>query len=228
MAAIAMIFLSRLSKTLRDYLTYKYGWGYMTPKSRGEQDIREELEHQLRKQTLTVQDAYDSNHFSNLIFNRTSPVWKRGSLALFCLTALFLAFDVRYEIDLSEEKISYSPYFSLATKNYRYEDVTHITRECTLGVSDDREHPYLSYSLHLPDARKVLLFSLQGKGETPHLDAIEKIIPKLQNVKFEPTKVDTAPALRLDPTEAECIRLIHQVHDAKTSKRIISLFDLVS
>ena len=225
-AAIAMIVLAKYSKTLRDYLTYQYGWGYMNPKARGKQEIYEELEHQIRKRHLSSDDEYNSDYFSNLIFERTSPAWKKWTGAVFCLTTVFLFFDTQYAIDVYGDKINVSPYFSLSTHVYSFTDIKDISRECTLGSSDRQEHPYLSYSLQMTDGRKINLFSLEGKGDTPHLDTIEGILPKLENVKFQPTKIDTAPVIKLDPSAVQCVRFIQQVYDINTSRRIVTLFDL--
>ncbi len=225
-AAIAMIILAKFSKTLRDYLTYKYGWGYMSPKARGEREIYEELEHQIRKRQLSSDDKYNADHFSNLIFERTSPAWKKWTGAIFSLTVVFLVFDTQYAIDVYEDKISVSPYFSLSTHVYPLTDIKEIYRECTLGSSDGQEHPYLSYSLQMTDGREINLFSLEGKGDTPHLDTIEGILPKLENVKFQPTKIDTAPVIKLDPSKEQCVRFIQKAYDPNTSRRIVTLFDL--
>lgn len=225
-AAIATIVLAKYSKTLRDYLTYQYGWGYMNPKARGKPEIYEELEHQIRKRQLSSDDEYNSDYFSNLIFGRTSPAWKKWTIAILGSTVVFLVFDTQYAIDVYEDKISVSPYFSLSTHIYPFADVTDIYRECTLGSSDGREHPYLSYSLQMTDGRKINLFSLEGKGDTPHLDTIEGILPKLENAKFQPTKIDAAPVIKLDPTVKQCVRFIQQVYDPNTSRRIVTLFDL--
>jgi len=226
MAAIAMIVLSKISPTLRDYLTYNYGWGYGNPKARGEQEIHEELEHQLRKRQITQEDEYDGDYFSSLIFHRTSPAWKKWTASIFCLTMFFLVLDTQYAIDLREDKISVSPYFSLLTHVYQYQDVETISRECTLGLSDSTEHPYLSYNLHMTDGRKIGVFSLEGNGQTPHLDAIEGMQPLLVNAEFKPTIIDTALIVKLEPTNGQCIRLIKQTNDSDTSERIITLFEL--
>lgn len=225
-AAIAMIISSRISTTFRDYLTYNYGWGYMSPKARGEREIREELEHQIRKGDLTHEDEYDSDYFSTLIFERTSPTWKKWTIGVFCLTAFFLVLDTQYSIDIYEDKIKISPYFSIFTHSYQFKDIESISRECTLGKSDGLEHAYLSYNLHMTDRREINLFSLNGIGDTPHLDTIEGILPSLEDVKFKPTIVDTAPVIKLEPTQELCLKFIEQTNGRDETKRIISLFEL--
>lgn len=225
-AAIAMISLAKVSPNLRDYLTYIYGWGYLSPKSRGQEEVYDELEHQLRREKLTSSDAYDSERFSNLIFHRTSPVWKKWTAGVFLLTIFFFILDCRYSVDLYEDQISISPYFSLIKKQYDLNDVESVVRECTLGSDDGKAHPYLSYELRMQDGQNINLFSLNGEGKTPNLDAIERILPRLKDVNFLPTRIDSAPIVKMDPTSESCIRFIQITKDVPTANRIINLFNL--
>ena len=78
----------------------------------------------------------------------------------------------------------------------------------------------------MTDGRKIGVFSLEGNGQTPHLDAIERMQPLLLNAEFKPTIIDTALIVKLEPTNGQCIRLIKQTNDSYTSERIITLFEL--
>lgn len=220
-----MIYLAKASSTIRDYLTYLYGWGYVSPHPRGEAEIKQELEHQLRRRKLTTEDVYNSDYFSDLIFHRTSPAWKKWSVGFFFITLLFLVGDVRYSVDLYEDHISTSPYFSLSKHRYDFADVETASRECTLGKYNGQPYPYLSYNLNMIDGRKINLFSLDGNGNTPHLDAIERVLPSLEHVKILPTTVDTALVVNMEPTFHNCIKLIRQTKNNETSARTISLFE---
>lgn len=228
MAAIAMIYLAKHFPIIRDYLTYKYGWGYMQPKPRGELEISEELEHQLRLKKVSIEDTYDSDYFSSLIFHRTSAAWKKWTLAILCVTLLFFAFDLRYSVDVYEGNITKSPYFSFLTTEYNLSEVKMISRECTLGKSNGRLYPYLDYKLVMSDDSQIDLFSLNGNGDTPHLDTIEKILPALKDVQVLPTTVNSAPVVKLQPTLANCFKFIRQTRNKNDAIRTISLFDVVS
>jgi hypothetical protein len=76
------------------------------------------------------------------------------------------------------------------------------------------------------DGRKVNLFSLQGRGNTPHLDTIEAMLPLLTDTTIQPTKTKSAPFVKLKASNEHCIMFVEQTKSADTSKRIIALFDL--
>ena len=100
-----MILLAKQSTTVRDYLTYYYGWGYMSPRQRGEEDIKAELAHQLQQGLVSSKTSYDSDLFSDLIFHRTSPIWKKGTIGLFILTILFFILDSRSHYTIYPDRI---------------------------------------------------------------------------------------------------------------------------
>jgi len=225
-AAVVMIILAKFSPTVRDYLTYQYGWGYMSPKPRGETEIKEELEHFLRKNIVSSDNHYDSDYFSNLIFYRTSPAWKKSTAIIFVLTILFFIFDVRYQVNVYQNKIITSSYFSLMEKEYKIEDVVSINRKCTLGKNNGNFYPYLSYYLVMSDTKKVNLYSLETRENFSKLQLIETLFLRLKKVKAFPTEIKSAPAVSLEPTVQNCIDFIRRNETETKSNRIIKLFDL--
>ena len=200
----------------------------MSPRPRNEVEIYEELEHQVRIENLSHNDAYDGEHFSNLIFRRTSPAWHKWTLIIFFITLFFLVLDCFYAIDVYDDKITNSPYFSLTTKNYQFSDVETVESECTLGKNNKKFHPYMSYKLIMNDGVKINIYSLttQNKSQVSHLDAIETINPKLINAQIMPTITDRALIIKDEPTTNACRSYIRNVYDEKTSDRIFKLFSL--
>lgn len=226
LAAIAMIWFVRRNSVARDYLTYHYGWGYASPRPRGPEEIKEELEHFVRTGDLAHLTDYDSDLFSNLIFHRTAPAWKGWTIGIALLTTVFLVLDSQFYLNVFPDRIETSPYFSLSDKVYRFDDVIAVHRRCTLASNDGVPYPSFKYSLEMSDGVKV---SLLGGEDTPiatELSAIELIKPQLRNATFERTTIKSAPVVKLAPTSENCAKLLRSSKPKNQAETYRRLFDL--
>ena len=226
LAAIAMIILATRSATIRDYLTYHYGWGYMSPRPRGEEEIKVELEHHLRQGYLSTNEAYDSEVFSNLIFHRTSPFWKKGAIGVFITTVLFFILDSQSHYTVYPDRIEASPYFSIKTKTYALQDVSNVNRQCILAVKKKNPYSRFKYSIQFKDQHKIDLLTENGPEENQQLSAIETIIPMVEHSFLQPTKVKSAPILDDSPTLENCLLLLKRNKPPADVARLARIFDL--
>jgi len=226
LSAIAMILLVKRSATVRDYLTYYYGWGYISPRPRGEEDIKAELAHQLEQGFVSSKTSYDSDLFSDLIFHRTSPVWKKGAIGLFIMTILFFILDSRSHYTIYLDRIESSAYFSLKTKTYKFQDISSVNRRCILAVNKKNTYARFEYIVQMKDRVKIDLLSEYGPDENQQLSAIEAISPIIDKSSFNQTKVSSAPILKLAPTLDNCTALLKRNKRPAEVIRIAKIFDL--
>ena len=226
LAAIAMILLAKQSTTVRDYLTYYYGWGYMSPRQRGEEDIKAELAHQLQQGLVSSKTSYDSDLFSDLIFHRTSPIWKKGTIGLFILTILFFILDSRSHYTIYPDRIEASAYFSLKTKTYKFQEISSVNRLCILAVNKKNPYSRFEYIIQMKDRVKVDLLSEYGPDENQQFSAIEAITPMIDLSSFNQTKVRSAPILKFAPTLDNCTTLLKRNKRPAEVIRIARIFDL--
>jgi len=226
LAAIAMILLTKRSATVRDYLTYHYGWGYISPRPRGEEEIKTELEHHLQQGLVSSKTSYDSDLFSDLIFHRTSPIWKKGTIGLFIVTILFFILDSRSHYTIYPDRIESSAYFSLKTKKYKFQDITGVNRRCILAVNKKNPYSRFEYIVQMKDRVKIDLLSEYGPDENQQFSAIEAISPMINQSSFNQTKVRSAPILKLAPTLDNCITLLKRNKRTAEVIRIVRIFDL--
>ncbi len=226
LAAIAMVLAVRHSSITRDYLTYHYGWGYASPRPRGEVEISEELEHQLRLGKLTSASEFNSEEFSNLIFHRTTPAWKKGTLIIGLITLFFFILDTRSFYTLYPDRIEGSPYFSLQSKSYAFSDVVNTRRKCILAVEKKRPYSRFEFILEMKDGKTFNLLSDYGPSEDVQLASIEAIWDEIDLNAHRQTSVKSAPILNLSPTLENCKGLISNTYSNAQSDLIIKLFDL--
>jgi len=226
LAALIMIILSRYSPTIRDYLTYHYGWGYAASRPRGETEIHQELEHQFRIGEITSQTEYDSEYLSNLIFHRTTPIWKKGTLILFLFTLILFLFDSQYHYTIYPNKIEASSYFSLKSKKYSFEDITTVKRRCILAVNKKKPYSRFEYIIEMEDGNKLNLLSDYGPIEGQQFLAIETLLPSIPKSAFKTTQVKKAPILDIPPTLENCRYLLEKNKSEETTKLLKKLFHL--
>lgn len=226
LSAIVMILLVERSGTVRDYLTYHYGWGFVSPRPREEEDIKAELVHLLQRGFVSSKTPYDSNLFSNLIFHRTSFFWKKGTIGLLILTILFFILDSRSHYTIYPDRIESSAYFSLKTKIYKFQDISSVNRRCTLAVSKQNPYSRFEYIVQMKDEVKIDLLSEYGPDENQQLSAIESISPMIDQSSFNQTKVKSAPILKLMPTLDNCSALLKKNKLAADVSRFARIFDL--
>lgn len=208
LAAIAMIWFSRHSNTLRDYLVYSYGWGYMTPQARGAAEIYTELTHQLRRDVVSADTPYNGDYFSDLIFHRTTPAWKGWTLGVAILTAVFFILDARVFHTVFEDRVELSPYFSLVTYDYAMTDIRSVDRRCVMAVDEGSVYPSLSLKANFPNGHKVDLLSNFGGDETTQAAAVKSLMAKIPSTIINDTVVKAAPIVKSEPTAENCISLI--------------------
>lgn len=226
LSAIVMILLVKRSATVRDYLTYFYGWGYMSPRPRGEEEIKAELAHLLQQGFVSSKTSYDSNLFSDLIFHRTSPFWKKGTIGLFIVAILFFILDGRSHHTIYPDRIESSAYFSLQTKTYKFQDISSVNRRCILAVNKKNPYSRFEYIVQMKDGVKIDLLSEYGPDENQQLSAIEAISPMIDQSSFNQTKVRSAPILKLTPTLDNCTTLLKRNKHPADVRKIARIFDL--
>lgn len=226
LSAIVMILLVKRSAMVRDYLTYFYGWGYMSPRPRGEEEIKTELAHLLQKGFVSSKKSYDSDLFSDLIFHRTSPIWKKGTIGLFIVAILFFILDSRSHYTIYPDRIESSAYFSLKTKTYKFQDVLSVNRRCILALKKKNPYSRFEYIAQMKDGVKIDLLNEYGPGENQQLSAIEAISPMIEQSSFTQTEVRSAPILKLAPTLDNCSTILKRNKRPADVSRFARIFDL--
>ena len=224
---ILMIEWAKNTPIIRDYLTYRYGWGYLWSRPRGETEIKEELKHQLRTGNLTSESEYNSEEFSNLIFHRATPAYKKWTMGVLLLTLFLFILDSRYYNTVYSDHVDVSSYFSLKNNNYPIESISKVKRQCHLAVKKKRRYSWFEYDVEMEDGTKVVLLGSENAPKQPQqLAAIEAIIPLINKSAFEKTIVRSAPVLSLAPSLENCAILTKNTRSPKETKRLSKIFDL--
>ena len=217
------VLLARKNYTLLKYLSYQAGWGTLDGGEKSEETIYLELEDAYRKNYIQLDDSSQTHDLIHkILFERTSPFWRKSAIILTGLTLILFVFDMRHFSFITPDNVVMSPYNKLSTLSYSTKDIQEIDRRCYIGLSDNNLRASLQYNVILPDGKKIDLMN----KEKDVLQA-DKYLRSYFDIKRPALRVDVFErGVNIPATLDICKRHLGRNSDAEFQELVKTVFGL--